>query len=269
MPPRKQPWFRFYVEAIWDRKLRRLPVAHRWLWVTVLSVAKSSPVPGTLLLSEGEPMLAGDIADAAALPEKDVTKGLHAFLSLGLIHIDTNSDAYVVTRWKERQFESDTSSQRTAKHRSNEHPKNGDVTPPENRDQRHISETEKPLAPKTARKPDPLFDAVTEACGMDPSQLTDSSRGALNKSLAMLRGVGADPAEVPLRASNWESVFPQATLTPTALAKHWPQLEKARAPSGRSDRFVEMAQSLNDRLGGGDEQASDAGSQARRSLPAG
>ena len=269
MPPRKQPWFRFYVEAIWDRKLRRLPVSSRWLWVTVLACAKSSPVPGELLLTEGDPMTAADLADAAALPEGAVVKGLDALLDLCLIHMDTNSGGYAVTRWNERQFESDTSSQRTAKHRSNERPKNGGVTPPENREQKQISDAEKTLAPKTARKPDLLFDAVTQVCGMDPEQLTDSSRGALNKSLAMLRGVGADPAEVPVRAANWQTVFPEATLTPTALAKHWPQLEKARTPNGRRDRFVEMGQSLNERMGGGDEQASGLGNQARRSLPQG
>lgn len=134
-----------------------------------------------------------------------------------------------------------------------------------------LSEAGKPLAPKTARKPDLLFDAVTEACGINPSELTDSSRGALNKSLAMLRGVDAEPAEVHRRAGNWPSVFPEATLTPPALAKHWPQLEHPRS-NGRRDRFVEMGRSLQDRvarMGGDDEQAGAVGDQARRGLPQG
>lgn len=127
------------------------------------------------------------------------------------------------------------------------------------------------LAPKAARKRDLLFEAVAEVCGIQTAELTDTSRGAMNKALAMLRGVGADPAEVHLRARHWESVFPQATLTPTALAKHWPQLARERITT-RPDRFVDMGRSLEERvtrMGGDDEQARAVGDETRRGLPAG
>lgn len=77
---------------------------------------------------------------------------------------------------------------------------------------------EKPIAP---RERDALFEAVAEACGINWAELTDSSRGALNKALAMLRGVDATPDEVRRRAASWPYEVP---LTPTGLAKHWPAL---------------------------------------------
>ena len=129
MPPRKQPWFRFYTEAIWDRKLRRLPASTRWLWVTVLACAKSSPEPGLLLLTEGDPMEVDDLIDAAALSRKEVVSGLETLARIGLIDRDANTCSLFVVRWKERQFESDDVSLRTAKHRSKERSNNGDATP--------------------------------------------------------------------------------------------------------------------------------------------
>lgn len=108
MPPRKQPWFRFYVEAIWDLKIRSLSPAHRWLWVAVLAMARSSPQPGILLLTERVPVKVSDLADAALLKSSEVTKGLVALEDLGLIAKDA-SGAWAVVRWAERQFESDLS----------------------------------------------------------------------------------------------------------------------------------------------------------------
>jgi hypothetical protein len=74
------------------------------------------------------------------------------------------------------------------------------------------------------RPPDPLFDAVTLELGIDPTALTRSARGALNRALAELRAVAADPAEVPARAAVYRARFDGAALTATALAKHWPAL---------------------------------------------
>lgn len=78
--------------------------------------------------------------------------------------------------------------------------------------------------PPTPRKPDLLWEALLAACGIDPGELTDSARGAANKAAAQLRGVQATPAQVKLRARVWPQRFEGATLTPTALARHWAQL---------------------------------------------
>lgn len=80
------------------------------------------------------------------------------------------------------------------------------------------------------RKPDPIFDAVIEACGLDPTQLTTSARGAINKACGDLRKVSATPALIAERARLFRSTWPSMSLTPTALAKNWAQLA-ARQPA--------------------------------------
>lgn len=80
------------------------------------------------------------------------------------------------------------------------------------------------------RKPDPIFDAVIDACGLDPAQLTTSARGAINKACGDLRKVSATPALIAERAAAFRSTWPTMSLTPTALAKNWAQLA-ARQPT--------------------------------------
>jgi hypothetical protein len=76
---------------------------------------------------------------------------------------------------------------------------------------------------------DELFEAVADACGIDwQNDLTKSARGSLVKAVKDLRAVGADPQEIRRRAALWPY---EVTLTPSALAKHWPLL--ARTPSRR------------------------------------
>ena len=47
MPRVARPWFRFYVEAMRDPKMRRLSPAERWLWVAVLAACRESWIPGS------------------------------------------------------------------------------------------------------------------------------------------------------------------------------------------------------------------------------
>lgn len=114
----QRPWFRFYVEAVWDRKLRGLPPDQRWTWVAVLALARASHAPGVLMLSEAEPVTVTDIADAAAVPVKAATAALDAFVRLGMITMDPDRAAFRVCAWDERQFESDNITERTRLHRS-------------------------------------------------------------------------------------------------------------------------------------------------------
>jgi hypothetical protein len=113
----KRPWFRFYVEAASDRKLRKLDPAHRWLWVAVLCAAGSSPIPGELLLTDHQPLDAEDIADIAALPLPTVEAGLAALVSAGLLVKDDTLGCLTVAQWSARQFESDTSTERSRRSR--------------------------------------------------------------------------------------------------------------------------------------------------------
>lgn len=88
---------------------------------------------------------------------------------------------------------------------------------------------------------DEIFEAVARACGINwRNGITKTARGNLNEACKQLRDVNATPTQVRQRAANWPSVFPDATLTPTALAKWWPQLEHAKPPPKPKDRFADM-----------------------------
>lgn len=117
MPRPARPWFRFYVEAFSDLKLRRLTPAQRWLWAAILGAARKSPVPGMLLVSEDSPMDEVDLADFAGMAVRDVRKAMPLFERAGLVTKD-ESGAWCVPRFTARQYESDNSTKRTAKHRS-------------------------------------------------------------------------------------------------------------------------------------------------------
>jgi hypothetical protein len=67
-----------------------------------------------------------------------------------------------------------------------------------------------------------LRDEVVRTCELDPSALTRSAKGSLNRAVVDLVGVEATPAQVHERAGAFRRRWPDATLTPSALAKHWP-----------------------------------------------
>ncbi len=101
------------------------------------------------------------------------------------------------------------------------------------------SYSDKPLAPdkptpkKKSRKPDPIFDAVIQACGINPSELTDGARGAANKAVKELKAVGASPQGIHARAKVHLDRWPQASLTPSSLAKNYAQLNAKPSANGR------------------------------------
>lgn len=115
MPRRRMPWFRFYVEAPRDMKVRRLRPEHRWVWVCVLCAARQSPTPGELWVAEGEPMTVDELADLAAVPAKTVRAAIKHMTELGLVAGDK---PWIVPTWHERQFTSDTSTDRSAQSRA-------------------------------------------------------------------------------------------------------------------------------------------------------
>lgn len=110
------PWFRFYVEALHDRKLRTRPPAERWLWVALMGMAASSPVRGQVLIAEGVPADAGVIADEAAITVQEAEEGLRYFESVGMI-ARSDEGVWTLRAFLKRQFESDDSAERVAKHR--------------------------------------------------------------------------------------------------------------------------------------------------------
>jgi hypothetical protein len=83
------------------------------------------------------------------------------------------------------------------------------------------------LAAAPQQKPakrDELFEAVAEACNIDWHNLTGSGRGAINKAVKELKDIGVTPDQVGGRATAYRKTYPDAPLTPSALAKHWASL---------------------------------------------
>ena len=97
-----------------------------------------------------------------------------------------------------------------------------------------------PASP-TPRPRDDLWDALLGACGVKPDDVTNSMRGAYGKAVSELRAVGATPEEVRARARRYRSEWPNATLTPNALARHWGRFAGTTVPASHdSDGVVHM-----------------------------
>lgn len=122
-------WFRFYSEAISDKKLRRVArltgqnlASVLGIWAIMLSIASESPERGKLYISEDTPATADDIADFAGC---NVTETLQQLHDIGLV---TTVDGVIcVVAWEKRQYESDNSTPRVKRHR--ERQKEAENTP--------------------------------------------------------------------------------------------------------------------------------------------
>lgn len=164
-------WFRCYTEIKRDRKLRRLPINYRWIWVAILAMAKESPIQGQLLISENIPATIEDIADEAAADIEETEQAIQKFIEQDMMHEEDG--VLILTNWDKRQYASDSSTERVRKHRQQKNEtllkrySNGEVTPPEaeaeSRDQRQSTETEKeeeeeegPGLPVASSSPTPL-----------------------------------------------------------------------------------------------------------------
>lgn len=69
-----------------------------------------------------------------------------------------------------------------------------------------------------------LAAAVVLACGMEHPREGTKPHQQLMAAVADLHAQSALPHEVPARARTYRQRFKDATLTPHAMAKHWPQL---------------------------------------------
>ncbi|MBA1335883.1 MAG: hypothetical protein HPY66_1701 [Firmicutes bacterium] len=150
-------WFRCYTEITRDLKLRRIPISFRWIWIAILCIAKESPVQGKLFLSEQVPATLNDIADEANAPIKDVNAAIEKFKT-ELLMLHEEEGVLVVTNWDKRNYDSDTSKERTKQYRSRKKQddvtsqkrhRNGDVTPPETETE---TETETDINDVTSQK---------------------------------------------------------------------------------------------------------------------
>ena len=116
------PWFRFYSEAITDRKIDRIcrvleqPKALIvGSWAILMAIGSDSPVRGVLLLTENIAFTDKDLADELGL-DLDATQAiLNQFQRFNMLHRD-NGVIYL-TNWDKRQFASDDSAERVRRYR--------------------------------------------------------------------------------------------------------------------------------------------------------
>lgn len=105
------------------------------------------------------------------------------------------------------------------------------------------------LEPRAPRKRDEIWDTLEGLFGVVTNA---SSRGARNAAVKALRESGAEPTEIAVRVSRWPEHFGDATLTPTALAKHWDALGRPPARASRGEtRLAEAAEQLDRFRNGG------------------
>jgi len=95
-----------------------------------------------------------------------------------------------------------------------------------------ITKESRSKSPKRRKRRDEVFEALAEVCGLALDALTKSARGQLNKATKDLREVEAEPWEIRQRAEVYRQTYQRAKLTPSALAKHWPQLAGSDTTDG-------------------------------------
>lgn len=75
-----------------------------------------------------------------------------------------------------------------------------------------------------ARKQDLLWNALMASCGISSGEITPSSRGKYNQALKEIRDAGGTVDTIAARARSHLAKWPNASLTPNSLAKHWAEL---------------------------------------------
>lgn len=79
------------------------------------------------------------------------------------------------------------------------------------------------VTPKPPRPRDAAFDALARMTGVDPLQLTKSGAASIGTALSEIRKVfpNVSPDEIGRRVEAYRKLFPRASCTAFAIAKHW------------------------------------------------
>lgn len=104
-------WFRLYNEIIDDQKVWDLSDSEFKAWVGVLCLASKAEAGGDTKLT---------VSETAWKLRLDVSVTLQKLIDRNLVTLRTNGDGVetvFVPKWKKRQFQSDSSTERVRKHR--------------------------------------------------------------------------------------------------------------------------------------------------------
>lgn len=137
-------WFRFYDEAVSDKKLHKIArdtgiefLQVLGFWAAVLSLANDSPERGVLLITDTDPVTLNDVSQivhcdfstletlcAAFLKAKMLTRKRFKAVTCNVSETPSDSCVLSVVNWNKRQFSSDQSTARVRKHREVKRPGN-------------------------------------------------------------------------------------------------------------------------------------------------
>lgn len=128
----KKPWLRLYSEILNDRKLKRICLKTGQpkaivigVWVIILALASESPERGRLLISDDMPLTIDEIIEETGLGEIAAVV-IEALIEAKMIIVE--EEELAVSKWDERQFDSDSSTERVRAYRARQ---NGNGAPAE------------------------------------------------------------------------------------------------------------------------------------------
>jgi hypothetical protein len=191
MPRPARPWFRFYVEAVGDRKLRRLTPAQRWIWTAILAAARESPIAGQLYVAEGLPMTHAELADYAGVKEREILPVIEAMTAMSSL-ATTDEGVVIVLNFNNRQYESDNVTKRTRTHRERSKERSKDV--PTERDESTPDRETAEESAKTYRLPVSIREISADLSGAE-------SKAQNGHNPREVRG-SADEGTFPKRSRN-------------------------------------------------------------------
>lgn len=101
-----------------------------------------------------------------------------------------------------------------------------------------IIETNLPAVkpPGKPRSRNPVMDALASATGIDPAHIGTAMAKRLNSKITVIKESSPDvtPEEIQARAAAYRQKWPEMSLTPEALAKHWHTLSGASSDFDRA-----------------------------------
>jgi len=246
-------WFRFYHNALNNPVLmEKLSGDDFRNYLKLQSVASQQTPRGSL------PPDMADLAFLLRCPEADLYRILGELMRWELVVVESDGLLWIAN-WREMQFESDSSAQRTKRYRERKRETAGpgadgicdaacDVTPNVTGDApRTETDTEQKQkqtrrsrrrAPAKERPKDPLFEAIVGICyGIEIEKLTATERGRANKAAGELRKLDppVTPQQIYQRGAEWKSRGYPNGPTPQGITGNWNDLGIKRGPADRKN----------------------------------
>lgn len=190
-------WFRFYGESLNDPKVQRLSGDTFKLWVNLLCIASENDG----IIKKGD-----DTAFSLRLMPEEAEEAMQSLVKRGLL--EDRGEFYAPHNWDKRQYKSDNSAERVAKHRAAEKQdcnvtQTVTVTPPEADTEQ--SRTEKKVAQGALEK---SFEDFWQA---KPRRKGDNPRATARKAFFSAVKSGCDPSQIVEAARQWARQEKDAT----------------------------------------------------------